>query len=460
MKIENFQQVKNNVNINNAALFYKLAHDFNFTDFTKRVLSYIERFFVLVCENKNFLELDLDSFRKIISSSEINIDCEIEIFNAIDSWVKYDFQERSDYLIYFLSKVRLSLLSDHAINAILSSSFSYRKIDGFTAILKDELQKRRNLDKNILIIDSNRYCSQNNFDILISCGTNDKLNRRFMDYPNKTLSNIQQIDSRNFNTVKELAPIKHGRKNAKSVYCRGAVYLFGGLDEDDHAVIPVEKYSLLTNSWETVANMIDYRTYGFCSCAFMDQVYIIGHFIYSSLKFDTKNNKWKVIPKMNEERTGQACTVFGGRIVVCGGWNVENPDGLNSVVAYDPFSHSWTSMPRMIERRRFNHKLIAMRNKLFVVGNFFANETILKCEVFDSASNRFVSLKECPSLFTFDLNLVANAFLIENKIVIVGHESSTALCYDVAKNEIFEETCDVTKEIWSFCSTLVPLIKL
>ena len=420
-------------------------------------MSYIERFFVLVCENKNFLELDLESFAKIVSSSEIKIDCEIEIFNAVDSWIKYDFEERIDYLIYLLSKVRLGSLSDHAIKAILKSSFSYRKIVGFATIFEDELQDRRSLNQNKPIFCSSRYCSRNNFDILVSTGTSDKL-KSFIGYPHGTLSNNLQIDGRSFNVVKELAPMEHGRKNARSVYCRGAVYLFGGFDKDDYPVEPVEKYSLLTDSWEVVANMFDRRIDDFGALAFMDQVYIIGHFLDCSLKFDTEKNKWKVISRMNERRTDQACAVYGGRIVVSGGWNVENRNGLNSVVAYDHFSNSWSSMPNMIERRR-GHGSVAMRNKLFIVGNSSLNGSLTRCEVFDSASDRFVLLKQYPTVLTFDLNVLANTFSIENKIVTVGHNSSTVLCYDVENDEWSEETCDVTKEIYCFSSTQIPMMK-
>ena len=111
---------------------------------------------------------------------------------------------------------------------------------------------------------------------------------------------------------------------------------------------------------------------------------------------------------MNEIRTFAACTVFEGKIVVSGGYNLNNFIGINTVEAYDHVADEWTCMPNMVEGRR-KYGSVAMKNKLFVFGIYIFG--IGSSEVYDSRFNNFVVLKQKPS--TFKLNFSANIFYWE-----------------------------------------------
>lgn len=47
----------------------------------------------------------------IISSDELNVKCEDQVYNAIMSWVKYNVAERRQHLAHVLPHVRLSQLN-------------------------------------------------------------------------------------------------------------------------------------------------------------------------------------------------------------------------------------------------------------------------------------------------------------------------------------------------------------
>ena len=68
---------------------------------------------------------------------------------------------------------------------------------------------------------------------------------------------------------------------------------------------------------------------GFCACSFIDNVYVIGGYLRGStnscLKYNTKDQSWTEVAKLNEARDYAACAVFKGTIVVSGGYN--NPEG-------------------------------------------------------------------------------------------------------------------------------------
>ena len=130
---------------------------------------------------------------------------------------------------------------------------------------------------------------------------------------------------------------------------------------------------------------------------------------------------------------------------------------LKSVEAYDPIENKWSLMPSMIEGR-FCHSSIARRNKLFVIGNCETSESNT-CEVFDSNTKKFALLKQFPSTLTFNLNFIPYVFSVGSKLVTIGHESSTALCYDVEKNEWSEEMFNAKKHKHFLSCTFVPHIK-
>ena len=451
---KDFERIEKKVKNRNVVTFYQIACVFNFSELVKLSLCYIERCFPIVCKMNNFENLSFALIAKVTSSSELNIDSEKEVINAINNWISYDFEERIKFASRLLSKVRLNLLSVDALNCILESNVSISKIDDCVAILKNVLKNNKSSLKNKL----SRYWSQDMYKIILSGG-----------YKNQTsFSNVsdvtKQIDVKNLNNMKNIDPLKIKRATHRSVYCRAAVYVFGGLDENKQPIKSIEKYSFATNRWYIVGEMFDDRR-GFDVCRFMDHLLIFGgcdytlNPFYSCRNFDTKDNKWYKVARMNKARVFAASTVYEERIVVSGGMiNNDFSISLNTVEAYDPFADTWSSMPNMIEGRSY-HSSVALRNKLFVFGSL-SGQGRRSCEVFDSSCKKFVVIKRFSSTLTFDLKNVANTFSIGSKLITIGDISSTVLYYDAEKDEWSEKKFNLTKDKTMFSCTLIPDMKI
>ena len=129
---------------------------------------------------------------------------------------------------------------------------------------------------------------------------------------------------------------------------------------------------------------------------------------------------------------------------------------LNTVEAYDHVADEWSSLPNMIERRRY-HKSVAMKNKLFVVGGY---TTVwgFTSEVFDSTVNKFVLLKSSASL--------RNSYNFTGVVVSIGtkfamlRKASPVLLYDAEKEEWSDETCKIPNDLIFFCCTKVPELRV
>ena len=212
----------------------------------------------------------------------------------------------------------------------------------------------------------------------------------------------------------------------------------------------IDKYSPSTNTWNKVSDIYDDRRF-FCLCAFIDKIFIIGgtfrHWTRtkSCFQFGTKYYNWKEVAGMNEAREDAACAVFDGTVVVSGGWGNDG-DELNTVEAYDVVADEWSSMPNMISGKYY-HSLLAVRNKLFVIGR--SRDT---CEVFDKKSKNFVALKS-SSVEDVYLN---KAISVGSKILVFQDKSAIVLCYDVDEDDWSKESCEVTEHLRSFSCVKLP----
>ena len=450
VEIKIFKLIKDKVNVRNVSMYYQIANLFQSTKLVKKSMSYIERCFTLVCKHAVFLELDFNLIAKIISSSELKVDSELEVLTAVEDWLSFKYQDRITHANYLLSKIRLHLLSDHCLKSILGGPTSFAKVDNCVKMLR-EVSKNSNTVFQQKPICSSRFCSQENFGISFSGGKVD----------NERTTNVVEIDGTNFKTTNHSTPIQTPRLYHEAVCCRGDLYVAGGMLDDENPVDElnyVVKYSFATKTWSDVAVMIENRYLFICFCAFMDDIYVLGggHSVAgvyglippkSSLKFDTERNEWDRVAKVNSECLhGAACAVYRGKIVISGGLQNGN-SGVKIVEAYDHVCDAWQPMPRMVEARH-GHSLVGRKEKLFAIGGTSVNT----CEVF--AGESFAALKHQPSSI-YQLKFL-NAFAVGTKLVMVNNRTDKIVLYDVEKDEWSQKPCEIMKRLKIFGSAIFP----
>ena len=227
----------------------------------------------------------------------------------------------------------------------------------------------------------NRYCSQDDFDIVI-CGGIKKIEG--------TTNEVMELKGPDFTTSVKLSPMHRSIYFCDTTVIGSEIYV---LDVDNTSVnIPYSLgvYSKNTKHWREHIHLIDLGIY-FSVCSFMKSVYVIGGYLgdvrYSKecLRYEIKNNKWTQIAPLKIKRCNSACTVFEGKIVATGGENYKGT--LKSVESYDHYKKKWTSLSDMIGGK-FEHSAINMGNKLFVISSV----SYTSSEVYDNISRKFTLL--------------------------------------------------------------------
>ena len=105
------KSIKNNITIQNVIFYYCLAKTHKLIDSSHFSFEYIERCYPMVVETQNFLYLDLNLVLKILSSSELNIHSEVQVFNAAKSWLEVDSEQRNKHAKQLLQKVHTDFRS-------------------------------------------------------------------------------------------------------------------------------------------------------------------------------------------------------------------------------------------------------------------------------------------------------------------------------------------------------------
>ena len=445
------------INIKNVAAVYYWSKLFRLFSLSELSLGFIERWFPSVAKSKNFLELDFISVAKVFSSNELNLDSELEVVHSAERWLHHKHTERCKHAKDILLKIRLSLLSVPALNHVLNRKSYLVKIGECAGIIKEVVRSKENFVSSRTASSGNRYCSQNNFSIVV-CGGEEYQCESNGEEHQRLVNDAHIVDCNLSYGTKALPQMLEGRQYAEVVCVGDQVYVFGGIEDlYGDSIMSVEKYS--SGTWKSVSVMYEDRRH-FCACSFMGNVFVFAGILDfdfsgatdSCVKFNTKSCKWTKVARMNEPRFNAACAVFDGKIFVSGGDNTRVI--LNTVEAFDHVARTWSVMPDMIERRE-NHKSVAIKNKLFVVGGLYTRTL----EVFDSTCNKFVLLNpHLPSNEDFDF--LSEVISIGSKLVVVICDffCGTIMVYDVENDEWSEEPFEVSGVLLgSSCAKLPQL---
>ena len=119
LKLEISESIINKLSTNNVLLFLTLGGTFSLPNLFEASLNYSFRCFTIITGTQNFSELSFAILARILKSSQLRVTSELEVFDAVDFWVGCESRERLKFAKSLLLKVRLPLLSRHALKSVL-----------------------------------------------------------------------------------------------------------------------------------------------------------------------------------------------------------------------------------------------------------------------------------------------------------------------------------------------------
>ena len=174
------------------------------------------------------------------------------------------------------------------------------------------------------ILYENRFCSQEDFDIIISGIHNDLTNTKVKSNTRISYPELKKIETLYSSSKYSISQITiRERSSIWIIYRTGILHNPHTTVKDlfiDSSRISLDK----NGQWIKAIQLPDTRV-NYSACSFMKSLYVFGgyneHSLKSCLKYDTEVSKWTDIANMYNGRGHAACTVFEGKIVVSGGWS-------------------------------------------------------------------------------------------------------------------------------------------
>jgi len=399
-----------------------------------------------VIKNQEFLLMPASELVKLLSSDELNVSSEEEVYQALLSWINFDLANRRKSAAKLLGCVRLPLLSPQYIADHIENQ-PVLKDDPDCHHLILEAMKYHLLPERRSLLQSTRTCPRKaTVGYLYAVGGMDS---------NKGATSIERYDPRT-NTWHQFASMNARRLQFGVAVVEGKLFVVGGRD-GLKTLNTVECYDPLSRMWNAVTPMITHR-HGLGVSVLGGPLYAVGgHDGWSYLntveRFDPSTRTWSHVASMTNQRSTCGVTVLHDKLYAVGG-----RDGsacLRSVECYDPHTNKWSphtnkwsSVANMCKRRG-GVAVGVLNGLLYAVGGHDAPA------VSNPQQSRFTCMERYDPL-TDTWTMVANLSIGRDAIgvCVLGQKLFAVGGYDGAGYLSLVEAYDSKENVWKEVASL------
>ncbi|XP_067339550.1 kelch-like protein 8 isoform X3 [Channa argus] len=358
------------------------AESHNRVDLMDMADRYACEHFTEVVECEDFTCVSPQHLHTLLSSSELNIHSETQVYSAAVKWLKANPQHHKAWLDQIMSQVRLPLLPVDFLTGTVAKD---EMIQGNLSC-RDLMDEARNYHLHL----SNKVVPDFEYSIrtIPRKHTAGKVYAVGGHDGNEHLGNMEMFDPLT-NKWMMKASMNTKRRGIALAALGGPVYAIGGLD-DNSCFNDVERYDIERDCWSAVAPMNTPRG-GVGSVALGNFVYAVGGndgvaSLSSVERFNPHLNKWAEVSEMGQRRAGNGVSKLNGCLYVVGGFDDNSP--LSSVERFDPRMHRWEYVSELTTPRG-GVGVATVMGRVFAVGGHNGNIYLNTVEAFEPRMNRW-----------------------------------------------------------------------
>ncbi|XP_068682448.1 kelch-like protein 3 [Montipora foliosa] len=423
--------LEENITIENCIFNYYFADKYQCLELTRESRGFINLNFSSVMKTDDFLKLDIAQVMKWVSSDDVTVTSEEEIFKGVVKWVTQKKSERESNFAELLSQVRLKSIShDFLFNELINEELVTMNKETLNFVLRSMKCIVDPYCENAA--KPPRKCLEKYTDVIFVCGGRTALcyapqkdiwyQLSDMLFEHQEHAVVQYKDKVCIFGGQHVGPGKsrvieyflsstncwvavEGRHESDVCSCLsvldGCIYaLFG---------CTIILYKLDESLCEHVANPPTIR-YRACLVSDKRHLYLLGGIEYSQFqasktvqRFDPILATWEEVAAMNEARYDAFGAAMNGKIYIAGGMTEnERPSKLlKSCEVYDPSTDEWQVMSNLKVCRQ-SANMVCIQEALYVVGGFKDLEWSsreLSVEVFQLGACEWKSKSTIPTNF-------------------------------------------------------------
>ena len=411
----------------NCFMAYYLAVNYRCFELQEKARDFIYANFTRVVEHEDFLNLTINEVEEWISSDEIRVRGEEDVFEAIVKWVEQKGSGEREKFFELFRHVRLIYLSrNYVLNDILPHPLITNE-KACTAFVLDTIKHVSCGSEECFFAQAPRNCLKTAEDCLVVSGITktlcyvahedkwyqmaDKAKSRYLysasAYHGKLYINhgtgvdyaIKRFDP----AVNSWAPLtsysgEMSHYFAAVVYFQGFLYVIGGKQNGEVANC-VHKYSPDTNLWQEVAAM-NVSRFSPRAVADEDTIYAIGGQKNDQIldvveRFDSKMNSWCRVASMLEKKLLPCVAILNTRVFLFGGYtSIRPPQVSSSIEMYDRTSNMWTAIQGISAPTRC-FSVTSFKGSVYVIGNWTQESPGSFLRIYDVEKNEW---KHCSSV--------------------------------------------------------------
>ena len=392
------------LDVSNCFMVYNFAVKYNGEELKNGVRDFILANLVAVSATEDFLNVSGKEIEEWISSDEVIVKQEEEVFEVIVKWMEKNMNRQDQDFFQLLQHVRCVFVSrSYAFDVMLqhplvntSTACSEFILDAMKEVPDDHTDQ-------CFFSQSPRNCLNTHEGAIVAsaekemicyipsedkwCKLADKLSRRdSYNYGMSSLhgklyilggcrdqnGNIAEYYDPSTNLWTPVSAPGIANHRIAAVTLQGSLYAVGGRDKNETVLSTVQRYYPDTNQWQEVSPLSSPRS-NVCAVAHGNYMYAIGgmsaRFEYLDIveRFDPGKNAWENLPSLLTVRSFASGTAVKGKVFVFGGLRPFSPDG-DPCEVYDPETNMWSGIPGDVAPRSYASAANFMNGQIFVNG--------------------------------------------------------------------------------------------
>jgi len=406
--------------LSNCVSIYYFALKYRCEELQKGAKDFILANFVAVAETEDFLNLSSKQVEEWISSDEIIVQGEEEVFEVAVKWMERNENQKQDFYELFRHIRCIYFPRVYLSNVALRDPLVKNNID-CSNCAQDAMEMVLGGGEECYFAQSPRNCLKTHENAIVACGKNStlcyipsvgklykllshKLSAR--DFVGQSISacqgklfSIVEWPAERYdpvtNTWSPLDSFKQRRvRNCTVMTFQGLLYVLGGV-ENNRYLSTVQRYNPDTNLWQEVSSLRSPRS-SVCAVATGNHLYAIGGQsdvgpVNTVERFGPKEKTWYLATPSIEKRVSASGAVVNEKVFVFGGLRSENYSHSSFCEMYDPVTGMWSNIPVTVTPRGFV-SAVSFKGNIFVCGNFvegFSPQESTSMQIYNVATSEW-----------------------------------------------------------------------
>ena len=406
----------------NCVSIYYFALKYRCEELLKGAKDFILANFVAMAQTEDFLNLSSKQVEEWISSDEIIVEGEEEVFEVVVKWMERNESQNQNFYELFRHIRCIYLPRVYLSNVALHDPLVKNNVD-CSNCAQDAMEEVCSGGEECYFAQLPRNCLKMHENAIVACGRIS------------TLCYIPSEDK--WYKLSRMLSTRYFFSHAISV-CQGKLFFIGNNSDG----FPAERYDPAVNTWSPLDSFK--QEIKFCAVVtFQGLLYVVGgmeqkenNLLSTVQRYNPDTNLWQVVPSLSSPRFSVCAVATRSHLYAIGG----KSDGkrVNIVERFDPKEKAWCLVAPTLERRVFACGA-AVNEKLFVFGGLMGENYSHSsfCEMYDPGTDMWSN--------------IANTVTPRWYVSAVSFKGNIFVCGDFGDDSSLQIYNAVTSE-WKFCS--------